>query len=277
MKKHRLIEKEVFIRSSQTLIIAFAELGARIYVDSILRRGLGEVHALSQDARRSVAAVGAPTIASMAKEAFGVLTSHLDESYVTLSYSWMETYLTVVEEALYLNDPKSLGDNIQVKLGKILETDSIAELVHDAAKRRVRDKSAWGLKSRIADLRELYGLHLPYTDDDLEEIARTRNLLVHDKKVGDFKVQKGKVTYAHRQKYEERPASKNYVHRVVNLSLDLFLETSKLLRVDRRNQGFRDLERLCENFRHVFENKSEQGEAEKGGRANTSRRLRAKA
>lgn len=76
----------------------------------------------------------------MPKESFGVLTSHLDESYVTLSYSWMETYLAVVEEALYLNDPRSLGDNIQVKLGKILETDSIAELVHDAAKKECATK-----------------------------------------------------------------------------------------------------------------------------------------
>lgn len=250
----RLIEKSAFIESSSTLIVALAELGARMLVDIMLRRNVKEVMDLPESAKNVLKSHGAAGIAKMTPSGFGVLTSHLDESYVTLSYSWLETYLSIVEETLYLHDPRSLGDNIQIKLGKILETESVAELVHDAVKKRLKEKSAWGLKNRISELKEVYGLKIPQSNDELDEISRIRNDLVHNKKIGDFKVTDGRITYVQRDKMRETIVTEDYLHKVFNLTIDLFCEASKTLNIDRRNKKYRKLEEASEHFRHVFKN-----------------------
>lgn len=250
--KTGLIEKSTFIQSSNTLIVAFAELGARRLIDIMLRQDLQEVMDLPKNVKDLLKANGAAGITRTTTGSLEVLTSHLDESYITLSFSWLETYLSIVEEALYLHDPRSLGDNIQIKLGKILETDSVAELVHDAVKKRLKEKSAWGLKNRILELKEVYGLDIPQSNEELDEISRIRNDLVHNKRIGDFKVTDGKITYAHREKSKETLNADLYLHKVFNLAADLLCEASKALNIDRRNKRYRDLEGVANKFRLAF-------------------------
>lgn len=251
-KKAELIEKNVFLQSSTTLIIGFAELGSRKLVDSVIRRGVKEIQSLPKSIKEILRLHNATGISTMTDGAFKIITSHLDESYITLSYSWLETYLFIVEEALYLHDPRSLGDNIQIKLGKILETDSVAELVHDAVKKRLKEKSSWGLKNRIADLKDIYKLNIPQDNKILEYISRTRNDLVHDKNPGEFTVTAGKVKYTNRRKNQETIDTNDYLDKVFNLTIDLFSETSRKLKIDRRSATYRSLEDACEKFRHVF-------------------------
>ena len=251
-KNSGLIEKNIFLDSSITLIIAFAELASRRLVDAELRRGVKELQSLPQAAKLVLRSHNAFVISEMSEAKFEVLAEHLNESYITLSYSWLETYLSIVEEALYLHDPRSLGDNIQIKLGKILETDSVATLVHDAVKKRLKEKSGWGLKSRVSDLRETYELKMLQSDEELDFISKTRNDLVHDKKVGDFAASAGKIKYKPRSAARIKTNADKYLDVTLGLTIDLFCEASKKLRIDKRNEKYKQIEKVCDAFRNAF-------------------------
>jgi hypothetical protein len=247
-----LMEKRIFLESSVTVILAVADLISRRLVDSIVRDDIKKLMSLPPSTKQLLANQGVARIAKLQPEALRILTTHLDESYITLAYSWLEAYLSIVEEALYLSDPQSLGDNIQIKLGKILEANSIQELVHDSVKKRLKEKSGWGLKNRILDLKQTYGVDVGYSDQALENISRTRNELVHEKRVGDFSVTGKQVKFNPRQHRNRRINADEYLDVMVNLIVELFLQTSKALRIDARSSRFKSLKASCQGVRNAF-------------------------
>jgi len=259
-KNSSFIEKDIFLESSETLLICFVELATRKLVDADLRIGVSALQALPNAAKSVLRIHNANAISEMTSEKFKILTSHLDESYITLSYSWLETYLSVVEEVLYLHDPRSLGDNIQIKLGKILGTESVVELIHDAVKKRLKEKSSWGLRNRVSDLKETYDIKITHSDTEIDFISKTRNDLVHDKKIGDFAVSEGKIKYKYRNHSRRKINANFYLDAVLNLTIDLFCETSKRLNIDRRNKKYKHLEQVCDSFRKAFKDDSRPSE-----------------
>ncbi len=118
----------------------------------------------------------------------------LSESSIALAYAWLDSYLSEVEEALLLSDPSSLGENIPVKLGKIISSNSIESLVHDLVRKRLRDRQI-SLKNRISDIRDRHGLEIDMKDEQLEWISSTRNLIIHNRRLGVFEVEGVSVTY----------------------------------------------------------------------------------
>lgn len=250
--KSGLIEKDSFLESSSTLILGFVELASKRIVENTLRIGIIELQYLPPDLKKILKVHKANSICSKSEAFFDNFLNHLDESYVTVSYSWLESYLSLVEEVLYLNDPRSLGDNIQIKLGKILETESITKLIHDAIKKRLKEKSSWGLKNRINDLKDSYSINFETKDQALDFLSNTRNELVHNKKYGDFTVIGGKISYEHRHNVSKPIIAKEYLDGVLGLIVELFFVTSKKLEIDNRNKKFKQIAILCNGIKDVF-------------------------
>ena len=155
------------------------------------------------------------------------------ESTVVLAYSWLEAFLGEVEEALMLSDPSSLGESVQVKLGKILDMKSIEELIHDLARRRIRDRSQWGLSNRIEDLQKHFGIKISIKADDIRSLAELRNEIIHNRRPGVFELKGKRVSYKPRRDVKTlgQRESEQALGQIFQLMADLYEGSAKKLKL----------------------------------------------
>jgi hypothetical protein len=138
------------------------------------------------------------------------------ESSVVLAYSWLDSFLGEIEEALYLHNPANLGDNVQIKLGKILNANSIDEVIHDLIRRRVRERSQWSLPNRVNELRQQAAFKFSVSHEDLEWASDLRNNIVHNRHYGAFQVSRRRVSY--RSLKRESTAARETVARFLGIA-----------------------------------------------------------
>jgi hypothetical protein len=228
--------RRAFLNTSRTLLQAFIELAhyrivgntASIAILSVHERDKDQYDAADLPAIEAIRMVGPREFHS-----FGLL---FDESSMIIAYSWLDTFLAELEETLFLHDPASLGESVQVKLGKVLSSGSIHELVHDIAKRRTREKGQWGLKNRITDLKCHHKLRFKTTEYELEWISDLRNNLIHNRRIGEYKTEKGKLRYeqTERKQINDRDLVQRFLSLVFQLLAELYTEGSKAIGITGR-------------------------------------------
>jgi hypothetical protein len=187
--------RDAFMRTAQTIFIAHDELvhfriaglTAKIAIlqANVYERGLHEASDLS-------AVVELRKVGPRDFNHFALL---FDELSIILAYSWVDTFLSQLEEALYLHNPASLGESIQIKLGKILSSPSVGDLLHEIARRRTRDKGAWSLKGRLVDIDEQHDVKTTVLNADVDWFSELRNNLVHNRRPGAYKAHRSKISY----------------------------------------------------------------------------------
>lgn len=246
--------RRAFMETATTLWKALTELARYRIVGNTMSIATLSVHVRDKD---SYAAPDTPAIAEIRRigpaefRAYGQL---FQESSIIIAYSWLDTFLSELEEALFLHDPASLGESIQVKLGKVLSASSVGELVHDIAKRRTREKSQWGLKNRVSELRERHGVTITFSNDDLEWMSDLRNNLVHNRRLGEFKTSKGQVRYdvVERRQVEDAAQVEKFLSLTFALLVELYLCGAKAMTVTSRFPRHRQNLKLIGAIRHAF-------------------------
>lgn len=193
-------------------------------------------------------------IRSISAKEFNGFYLLFNESSIVLAYSWLDTYLSEVEETMFLHDPTSLGESVEIKLGKVLSCASLDELIHDLARRRARERGQWGLKNRISELKKRHGFQITVSDSDIEWMSDFRNNLVHNRRIGAFKTVKGKVQYMDATRRDGQ--AHNDIKRFMSLSFtllgQLYKECSNHLGLTRRFSQHRQNMELIERFPHLW-------------------------
>jgi len=188
--------KKAFLRSSRTIMVALVELSEFTIVGHTSQLNILSVHVQHKEQYEGCELPVVQAIRRIGPHEFNVFKKLYNESAVILAYSWLDAYLNEIEEIMYLASPETLGDSVQVKLGKILSSVTIDDLVHDIAKRKVREKGQWGLKNRLHDLRDSHDVLSNTSDADLEWMSTLRNNIVHNRRVSALKTHKRKVIYS---------------------------------------------------------------------------------
>jgi len=125
------------------------------------------------------------------------------ESSMIFAFSMLDSFLSEVEEALFLHNPNNIGESVQVKFGKIIESADIYELIHDIAKKKVKERSQWGLLSRLKEIVDSNSLAICYDEEEIKWLSRMRNSIVHNKRLGSFEVIGKSVTYKSVEKQQK--------------------------------------------------------------------------
>jgi hypothetical protein len=179
------------------------------------------------------------------------------ESSMVLAYSWLESFLDDVDEAFYLMDPTTLGDQLQVKLGKILESKSVEELLHDIIRRRVRDRSQWSLLSRLKDLRDRHEMQFSVPNGDIEWMTRRRNQIVHDRRIGKYQVKKRRVTYESvSRETSDSEETERFLRTAANVVVDLYENTARALGITARFKLHHQNLEMIASWRGVWSRKA---------------------
>ena len=217
---------KAFLNTSRTLFNVMSEFASYRIVGNTANIAILGVNVIDREAYEDVKLPVIEQLKKVAPSEFISFQRLFGESSIVLAYSWLDTYLSEVEESLFLHDPASLGENVQIKLGKLLSSGSIDEVVHDLAKRRAREKGNWSLKNRITELREKYGLSILIDEKDIEWLSDTRNNIIHNRRVGEFQTKKGKVSYKsiERKKANSKNEIDKYMSLVVSILSQLYLE-----------------------------------------------------
>lgn len=223
--------RHAFLKTSRTIFHAMQELGSYIVVGNSASINILKVNYFEKEKYENSKNPIISDIKKIPAEVFYSFTSLFNESSIVLSYSWLETYLSEMEEILFLHDPSSIGESVQIKLGKVISCKDINELVHDVAKRKVRDKSQWGIKNRISEIKEKYGVNISVSEKQLEWVSDFRNNVVHNRRPGSFKTNSKKAEYVnHPNKGAiSRDDVNEFIHIVFKLMSELYQGISKTL------------------------------------------------
>ena len=127
-------------------------------------------------------------------------------------------------------------------------------MVHDIAKRRTREKSQWGLKNRVTELRDRNGLNFSVTDKDLEWISDIRNNLVHNRRIGEYKATKGQVRYESTERRQTQDAVQvdKFLSLTFLLLAELYIEGAKAMGVTSRFAKHKLNLALIESIQRAF-------------------------
>lgn len=221
-----------FLEAAAKLFPGFAQLASFRLVGNSAQLAVLDVHVRNPDAYANVRTPAIRELRLISPEQFASFTLIHNESSMVLSFSWLESFLGEAEEALYLTSPASLGEQVQVKLGKILDVSSVEELIHDIAKRRVRERSQWSLTNRLRDLQEHHRFSLTSTFEDIDWLSDTRNRIIHDRRIGEFRVNKKRVSY---QTVERADTADDdavrFLHVAINTVADVYEGACRALKV----------------------------------------------
>ena len=228
--------RRAFLNTTRTLLKAMHELAHYRIVGNTVGLAVLSVHVQDKEAYAAIDVPAINAIRQVGPEEFQSYERLFAESSIIIAYSWLDTFLSELEEALFLHDPASLGESVQVKLGKLLTATSIAEVVHDIAKRRTREKGQWGLKGRIAELTDRHKLKFTVTDAELEWASDLRNNLIHNRRIGEFKTNKGRVTYGaiERRQVKNRDQVQRFLSLVFATLAELYLGGSVAIGISAR-------------------------------------------
>jgi len=225
--------RTAFLDTSRTVLQAFVELASYRATGLTAKIAFLSVNATDREtyANSQIPAVlELKKIGPRAYYAFDIL---FQDSSIVFSYSWLDTYLAELEEALYLHDPMSLGERVEVKLGKILSSNDIPSLVHEIARKKVKEKSGWGLKNRIHELQKTYAVVITTTESDLEWLSEIRNNIAHNRRLGEFSTGRKKVAYRalSARHPEEDETVLRFLGLVFSVITQLYLEGSRVMGV----------------------------------------------
>jgi hypothetical protein len=228
--------RQAFLGTAQTLLRAYTELSHFRIVGNTTIIGILSVNVTEKD---QYPEQDTPAIHAMRKitpAEFNSYSQLYNESSIIISYSWLDAFLSELEEALFLHDPMSLGESIPVKLGKILSLSSIEELIHDIAKRRTREKGQWGLKNRIVELKDRHKLTFTISEGELEWMSNLRNSLIHNRRTGEYKSAKGQVRYEISERIREQNTENvaNFLSLSFQLISELYAEGAKAIGISSR-------------------------------------------
>ena len=245
--------RNAFLNTSRTLLFAMTEMASFRIVGNTISVATVSVHFSDKKAYEGIEVPAIAAIRKISPNEFAAFDSVYKESSIVLSYAWLDTFLSEAEEALFLHDPSTLGDNVQIKLGKVLGSSSIDELVHDIARRKTREKSQWGLKNRVAELMIKYGIRVSVEDGELDWMSQTRNNITHNRQVGAYRMGGGKVTY---EGVERRRTDDHDVERflwlVFALLAQLYVETAGALGINKRFPAHRRNLKFIDMFAHAW-------------------------
>lgn len=246
--------RSAFLSTSKTLLRAMHELACYRIVGNTT-----SVAVLSVNVQDVEAYAGATTPAIVALRQvnaaeFNAFHLLFNESSIVLAFSWLDTYLSEVEEAMFLHDPASLGESVEIKLGKVLSCASLDELIHDLARKRARERSQWGLKNRINELKKRHAFQVDTSDADLEWMSDFRNNLVHNRRVGAFKTHRGKVQYAEMDRREAKASAevRRFMFLTFSLLSHLYVSCAAQLAISRRFPHHRQNLELIERFSRAW-------------------------
>jgi hypothetical protein len=246
--------RSAFLRTSNTLFHAMHELATYRIVGNTASLAILSVHVEHKDTYTPPDTPAIAELRSIGALEYNVFRVLSNESAIVLAVAWLDTFLSEVEEVLFLDDPTSLGESVQIKLGKVLSCSSLQELIHDLARRRTREKGQWSLKSRVSELRDRYSLSLNVSEQDLNWLAELRNALVHDRRVGEFKTVKGKIQYAPTNRRHAKALED--VRRCMSISFslmaELYVACSVKLGITRRFPSHRSNLKFITGFDQVW-------------------------
>lgn len=220
--------RRAFLSTARTLLQALHELAHYRIVGNTVSIAVVSVHVQDRETYTKQITPAIDAIRKVGPQEFHSFMRLFEESSIIIAYSWLDSFLSELEEALYLHDPASLGESVQIKLGKLLSSASIDEIVHDIAKRRIREKAQWGLKGRIAELTDRHKIKLSVTDADLEWVSDLRNNLVHNRRIGVYKTRKGKITYeaTERRQIKDQDQVQRFLSLVFTIFAELYVDGS---------------------------------------------------
>lgn len=228
--------REAFLSTSNTLMHAMQELcNYRAFGNTALIATLS-VNAIDKEVYESDDSPAIKELKKISPTEYNVFSMLYNESSIVLAYSWLDTYLSEIEEVIFLNNPESLGVSVEVKFGKVLACKTIDELIHDLAKKRSRERGQWGLKNRVAELNKRHGFSISVPDSELEWISEFRNSLIHNRRVSSFSPKKGVVKYStvSRRAANEHDEVKRFIGLSFKILSELYTSCAIQLGITRR-------------------------------------------
>lgn len=243
-----------FLKAASTLLHGFFQLCHYRIVGNSMQICILDVNVKDRELYKSIDLPIVEELKKVTPWDYRYFEGIFQESSIVLAFSWLETFLAEVEEALYMMSPANLGEQVQVKLGKILNTGSIEELLHDIVKRRVRERSQWSLANRFKELREHQGFSFTTSEKDIEWISTKRNEIIHDRRIGLFQVNRKRVTYEPVR--GKPPIRHGDVNRFLNITAnsvaDLYDGACRALKITSRFSKHRQTKRLIASWRKIW-------------------------
>lgn len=233
--------RRAFLESATSFIVGVFQLASYRIVGNTALLTILDVNLLNRDQYKDVHLPAISELRKVSPHEFRDFDILYHESSMIFAYSILESFLSEVEEVLFLNDPKNVGENIQIKFGKVLSATSIDQLVHDIVRKRVRERSQWSVASRLSELQEQYKLGLSVDLSDVAWLSETRNNIIHNRRHGAFEVKGGAVTYkAAKKNYE---TGRNITERFLAVAsiavVDLYRRACSSLGVTRKHPRHR--------------------------------------
>lgn len=246
--------RSAFLSTSKTLLSAMHELFGYRIVGNTTAIAVLSVNVHDVEAYAGVTTPAVVALRQVSAAEFNAFHLLFNESSVVLAFSWLDTYLSEVEETMFLHDPTSLGESVEIKLGKVLSCASLDELIHDLARKRARERGQWGLKNRISELKKRHDFQFDASDADLEWMSDFRNNLIHNRRVGAFKTNKGKVQYTETSRRDARVNTevRRFMSLTFSLLSQLYVSCAGQLNISRRFLHHRQNLELIESFSRVW-------------------------
>lgn len=228
--------RKAFLDSATTILAAFVELANFRIVGNTAEIAILSVNVIDHETYKGIDLPAIKGLRSISPTEYSMYSQLFNEASLILAYAWLDALLSDVEEAMYLHDPSTLGENVQIKLGKVLGSESVDEIVHDIARRKVREKGMWGLRGRLSHLQEAYTIEVQVSEEDVDWVTSTRNALMHDRRIGQYSLHSRGVTY---RQVERRIVGNIEIARrsltvLFQLSANLYTECARILRITRR-------------------------------------------
>ena len=246
--------RNAFLKAVSTLVAGFAQLAHYRIAGNIAIMCILDVNALDRERYKCVDLAAVQNLKTVRVQEYKDFASIFQESSMVLAFSWLESFLAEVEEALYLKNPANLGEQVEVKLGKILHAASIEGLLHDIIRRRIRDRSQWSVANRLKDLQEHHSFTFAASQEDMEWISETRNDIIHCRRSGRFQVKGKRVTYesVQRQAPIGQDEVDRFLHIVANAVVDLYAGACRALTITARFPVHRQTLRLIDVWRTLW-------------------------
>lgn len=243
--------RKAFLGSAQTLMAGYFQLMNYRIVGTTASIAILDVHVRNPHLYRSNDLPLVKEIKSVGPHEFRHFEVIFHESSMILAFSWLEAFLAEVEEALYLKEPAHLGEQVQIKLGKVLDSSSIEDLLHDLIRRRVRERGQWSLEKRLADLKDQHSFALSQSEEDLKYLSRTRNDIIHNRRAGLYKVNRKRVSYenASQKGQVSLEQTQKFLGIAANTIVDLYEGATKALKITKRYPLHRELTRHTSSWR----------------------------
>lgn len=246
--------RAAFISSASTLLVAFSQLASFRIVGNTAVVATGLANTVERKKCEEVDLQCVRLLHKVTAQDHAIFNLLFRESTVVLAYSWLEAFLSEVEEMLFLSTPSNLGESVQVKLGKVLEMSSIEELIHDLTRRRVRERSQWGLANRIKDLQDSYGFTTSLQLDEIRSFAELRIEIIHNRRPGTFELKGKKIRYQPRadKKALEDEETIRALSDIFVLMADLYESSSRYLKLKPRTPGHAENMKLLGTLRRAW-------------------------